>query len=45
MPLTVTLLFVLAAFIATIMAATNRCPLWIAVLLAVVVEMLMVLPR
>lgn len=45
MPLTVTLLFVLAAFVATIAAAMNRCPLWVAVLLVVVVQMLLVLPK
>lgn len=43
--LTVTVLFVLAAFVATVAAAMNRAPLWVAVILVVVVQMLQVLPR
>jgi hypothetical protein len=43
--LSVTLLFVLAAFIATVASALGRCPLWIAVLFVVVVQLLQVLPR
>jgi hypothetical protein len=43
--ITVTLLFVIAAFIATIAAAMGKTPLWIAVLLVVVTQMLMVMPK
>ena len=35
---------VIAAFIATIVSAIGRCPLWIAVLLICVVELLRILP-
>jgi hypothetical protein len=45
MVLTVTALFVLAAFVSTVIAAMGKCPLWVAVLFIVVVQMLMVLPR
>jgi hypothetical protein len=45
MIVTVTTLFVVAAFICTIVSAMGKCPLWIAVLLAVIVEMLMILPK
>lgn len=43
--LTVTLLLVLAAFCCTVASALGKCPLWIAVLFAVVVQLLQVLPR
>lgn len=43
--LTVHLLLVLAAFIVTLAAAIGRAPLWVAVLLLVVVQLLAVLPR
>jgi hypothetical protein len=43
--LTVTLLVVLAAFIVTLAAAINKAPLWIAVLLLVIADLLQVLPR
>lgn len=42
--LTVTFLFLLAAFVATILAGMGKCPLWVAVLLLCVVAMLQVLP-
>lgn len=35
---------VLAAFIATIVHAIGKCPLWIAVLLLCVIELLRILP-
>lgn len=43
--LTVTVLFVLAAFVATVASALGKCPLWVAVVLICLVQMLMVLPR
>ena len=42
--LTVLLLIAVAAFIVTIVAAMNKCPLWPAVLLLAVAEMLRALP-
>lgn len=44
--LTVFLLLALAAFVCTIASAWNpsRCPLWIAVLLLVVIELLRAVP-
>jgi hypothetical protein len=42
--LTVLLLVAVAAFIVTIVAAMNKCPLWPAVLLLAVAEMLRALP-
>jgi hypothetical protein len=42
--LTVALLLTLAAFVVTIGAASNRVPLWPAVLLVVVVQLLQLLP-
>jgi hypothetical protein len=45
MTLTVTVLCVLAAFVATVAAAMGRAPLWVGVLLAVLALALMVLPR
>jgi len=43
--LSVTLLLVLAAFVCTVVAAIGKCPLWVAVLLVVLVQLLAVLPR
>lgn len=43
--LTLTLLLVLAAFIVVIVSAIGRAPLWVAVLLLVMVELLRVVPR
>lgn len=43
--ITVTLLLVLVAFIVTIAAAAGRAPLWIAVLLLVLIELLRLAPR
>lgn len=43
--LTLTLLLVLAAFIVVIVSAMCRAPLWVAVLLLVMVELLRVVPR
>lgn len=42
--LTVMLLLVIAAFIVTVASACGKCPLWVAVLLLTVVEMIRVLP-
>lgn len=42
--LTVTFLLVLAAFVVTIASAMGRAPLWVAVLLLVLVELLRVVP-
>lgn len=42
--LTVLLLVALAAFIVTIASALNRAPLWIAVLLLTICELLRALP-
>lgn len=42
--LTVNLVLVLAAFLVTIAAAVGRGPLWVAVLLLVVVELIRLLP-
>ncbi len=42
--LTVLLLLALAAFITTIIAAWGKCPLWIAVLLLCVIELIRLLP-
>lgn len=42
--LTVTMLLVLAAFVVTIAAAMNRAPLWVAVLLLVIIELLRLIP-
>jgi hypothetical protein len=43
--LTVTLLLVLVAFFVTVGAAIGRAPLWVAVLLVVLVQLLAALPR
>jgi hypothetical protein len=47
MPLTVTVLLVVAAFVCTIAAAISppKCPLWVAVLIVVLIQALQVLPR
>ena len=42
--LTVLFVLVAAAFVCTIAAAMNKCPLWIAVLLLCVVALVQVLP-
>jgi hypothetical protein len=42
--LTVSLLLVVAAFIVTIAAALGKAPLWIAVLLVVLVQLLAIVP-
>ena len=42
--LTVLLLIAVAAFVVTIVAAMNKCPLWPAVLLLAVAEMLRAVP-
>ena len=44
MPMTVLLLLALAAFLCTIASALNYTPLWIAVLLVCVMELLRVMP-
>ena len=43
--LTVTFILVAAAFIVTIASAAGRVPLWVAVLLLVLVELLRLVPR
>lgn len=43
--LTLTLLLVLAAFIVTISSAMGKAPLWVAVLLLVMIELLRVIPK
>ncbi len=43
--LTLTLLLVLSAFVVTIASAMGKAPLWVAVLLLVMVELLRVIPR
>lgn len=42
---TVTLLLVVAAFLVTVIAAIGKAPLWVAVLLLVLVELLRVIPQ
>ena len=42
--LTVMLLLALAAFVCTIVAALGKCPLWVAVILLVLMELLRALP-
>jgi hypothetical protein len=42
--LTITLLLVLAAFVVTVAASIGKAPLWIAVLLLVLLELLHVVP-
>lgn len=41
---TVTFLLVLAAFVVTIASAMGKAPLWVAVLLLVLIELLRVIP-
>lgn len=43
--LTVMICLVVAAFVTTIVSAIGKCPLWVAVLLLCVVELLRVLPH
>ena len=42
--LTVIGFLVIAAFVATIVSALGKCPLWVAVLLLCVVELIRILP-
>lgn len=42
--LTIALLLVLAAFVVTLAAALGKAPLWVAVLLLVLIELLRVVP-
>jgi hypothetical protein len=42
--LTVILVLVLAAFVAAVVSAIGKCPLWVSVVLLCVVELLRVLP-
>ena len=42
--LTVIGFLVIAAFVATIVSAIGKCPLWVAVLLLCVVELIRILP-
>ena len=42
--LTVTLLLLLAAFVAAVVSAIGKCPLWVAVILVVVALLLRELP-
>jgi hypothetical protein len=42
--LTVIGIIVFAAFVCTILSAIGKCPLWVAVLLICVVELLRILP-
>jgi hypothetical protein len=42
--LTVTILLVLSAFVVTIANAIGKAPLWVAVLLVVLIELLRVVP-
>jgi len=42
--LTISILFVLAAFVAAVMAAMGKCPLWVSVILLCVLELVRVLP-
>ena len=43
--LTITMVLVVSAFIVTILNAIGKAPLWVAVLLLCVVELLQVMPR
>lgn len=45
MMLTVFVLLAIAAFIVTVASAIGKAPLWVAVLLLAVIELLRVLPR
>ena len=42
--LTVTLVLALSAFVVTILAAINRCPLWVAVMILCVLHLLQSIP-
>ena len=42
--LTVMVVLVIAAFIVTIMAAMSRAPLWVAVLILCLIELIRILP-
>ena len=43
--LTVSLLLILAAFVCAVAAAMAKCPLWVAVMLVILVQLLGVLPK
>jgi hypothetical protein len=43
--LTVSLLVILAAFVCAVAAAMGKCPLWVAVILVCLVQLLSVLPK
>jgi hypothetical protein len=43
--MTVTLLFLLAAFVCTIANALGKCPAWVPLILIILILMLGVLPR
>ena len=42
--LTVTIVLAIAALIAAVMAAMNRCPLWVSVIILCLIELLRALP-
>ncbi len=42
--ITVVFLLVMAAFVVTVASAMGKCPLWVAVLLLVMVELVRVVP-
>jgi len=42
--LTVMLVLVITVFITTILAAMNKCPLWVPMLIVAVIELLRILP-
>jgi hypothetical protein len=44
MTLTVIAVLIVAAFICTIVSAIGKCPLWVAVVLLCVVELIRILP-
>jgi hypothetical protein len=44
MTLTVLAVLVVAAFICTIVSAIGKCPLWVAVVLLCIVELMRILP-
>jgi hypothetical protein len=44
MTLTVLAVLVVAAFICTIVSAIGKCPLWVAVVLLCIVELIRILP-
>jgi hypothetical protein len=45
MPITVSLLLLIAAFLLTLAAITKRSPLWVPVLLVILERLLAVVPR